>query len=79
MTTRAIELLVRQSPAIANEVIALDARLDALQQEIEEKAGSTIARRQPLAVDLRSVIAGDPHDRMISSASATWRRILPSA
>ena len=57
MTTRAIEALVRQSPAMANEVIALDARLDSLQQEIEEKAILTIARRQPLAVDLRAVIA----------------------
>ena len=57
MTTRAIEALVRQSPAIANEVIALDTRLDALQQEIEEKAVLTIAKRQPMAVDLRAVIA----------------------
>ena len=57
MTTRAIEALVRQSPTIANEVIALDTRLDTLQQEIEEKAVLTIARRQPMAVDLRAVIA----------------------
>ncbi|MBV9051251.1 MAG: phosphate transport system regulatory protein PhoU, partial [Hyphomicrobiales bacterium] len=57
MTTRAIEALVRQSPAMANEVIALDAKLDALQQELEEKAVLTIARRQPMAVDLRAVIA----------------------
>jgi phosphate transport system protein len=57
MTTRAIEALMRQSPAIANEVIALDARLDALQQDVEEKAILTIARRQPLAIDLRLVIA----------------------
>ena len=31
-------------------------RIDALQREIEEKAILTIARRQPMAVDLREIV-----------------------
>ena len=33
-----------------------DATIDALQREIEEKAVLTIARRQPMAVDLREIV-----------------------
>ncbi|PNG25591.1 phosphate signaling complex protein PhoU [Methylocella silvestris] len=42
---------------LANQTIATDPRLDMLQREIEEQAILTIARRQPLAVDLREIIA----------------------
>jgi phosphate transport system protein len=38
-------------------VIAADAGIDRLQREIEEKAVLTIARRQPMAVDLRGIVA----------------------
>jgi phosphate transport system protein len=41
----------------AQAVIAGDARIDALQREIEEAAILVIARRQPMALDLRMVIA----------------------
>ena len=34
----------------------MDSRLDALQREIEEQAILTIAKRQPMAVDLREII-----------------------
>ena len=37
--------------------IAADPAIDALQREIEEKAVLTIARRQPMAVDLREIVA----------------------
>ena len=49
--------LVRRDAALAQTVIAADRRLDALQREIEERAILTIARRQPLAVDLRETIS----------------------
>jgi phosphate transport system protein len=49
--------LVRGDVALAQTVIAADPRLDALQREIEERAILTIARRQPLAVDLRETIS----------------------
>ncbi len=42
---------------LAHRVVGVDERLDTLQREIEEHAIHTIARRQPLAVDLRECIA----------------------
>ncbi len=42
---------------LARKVVAIDPRLDTLQREIEESAILTIARRQPLAVDLREIVA----------------------
>jgi phosphate transport system protein len=51
-----IQALTRRDSALANRVVALDPTIDALQQEIEEKAILTIARRQPMAVDLREVV-----------------------
>jgi phosphate transport system protein len=52
----ATEALVGRDNALARRVIAADDRVDALQREIEEKAVSTIARRQPMAVDLREIV-----------------------
>jgi phosphate transport system protein len=40
----------------ARRVIEIDVGVDALQREIEEKAVLTIARRQPMAVDLREIV-----------------------
>ncbi|MBI4273588.1 MAG: phosphate transport system regulatory protein PhoU, partial [Rhizobiales bacterium] len=42
-----VEALVRRDLDLAKRVIALDASIDTLQREIEEKAILTIARRQP--------------------------------
>ena len=52
----AIDALAKRDTALAKRVIAADDQVDALQREIEEKAGTTIARRQPMAVDLREII-----------------------
>jgi phosphate transport system protein len=52
----ALDALSRHDAALAGTIIATDARIDALQREIEEKAILTIARRQPLAVDLREIV-----------------------
>ena len=57
MLADATEALLRRDPAAAQAVIAADRRLDALQRDIEERAILTIARRQPLAVDLREIIS----------------------
>ena len=54
--TDAIEALVKADIALARRVIAADDQVDALQREIEEKAVVTIARRQPMAVDLREIV-----------------------
>jgi phosphate transport system protein len=53
---QSIEALVKRDMALAEGVIAAKDRVDALQREIEEKAIVTIARRQPMAVDLREII-----------------------
>lgn len=57
MLADAVTALVRRDEVLAQRVIAADVRLDALQRDIEEKAISTIARRQPMAVDLRDVVS----------------------
>jgi phosphate transport system protein len=52
----ATEALMKRDNALARQVIAADDRIDALQREIEEKAITTIARRQPMAIDLREIV-----------------------
>ena len=52
----AVEALAKRDTAQAERVMAIDANIDALQREIEEKSILLIARRQPMAVDLREVV-----------------------
>jgi phosphate transport system protein len=52
----AIQALVGRDLEMGERVIAIDPQIDNLQREIEEKAILTIARRQPMAVDLREVV-----------------------
>jgi len=52
----AITALLKRDTALAERVIATDDRVDDLQREIEEKAVATIARRQPMAIDLREIV-----------------------
>ncbi len=53
----AVDALAKRDAKLAQQIIAADAAIDALQREIEEKAILTIARRQPMAVDLREIVA----------------------
>ena len=57
MLVESIAALVRHDKTLAQTVISSDSRLDVLQREVEESAILTIARRQPLAVDLRETIS----------------------
>ena len=57
MLTDAMDALTGLNTELARKVVSNDTRLDTLQREIEEKAIGTIARRQPMAVDLRDIIA----------------------
>jgi phosphate transport system protein len=52
-----IRAIVRRDVALAEAVISRDARLDALELEIERKAIRLIALRQPVADDLRRTVA----------------------
>jgi phosphate transport system protein len=56
MVVDAVDALANADTVLAHQVIATDPRLDALQREIEDLAVMTIARRQPVAVDLRELI-----------------------
>src|SRR5262249_47875170 len=53
----AIDALARSNAALAREVIAFDEAVDQLQRDIEAAAVVTIARRQPMAIDLREIVA----------------------
>jgi phosphate transport system protein len=52
----ATRALVERDVDLAERVIANDLLIDTMQHDIEEKAILTIARRQPMAVDLREII-----------------------
>jgi phosphate transport system protein len=52
-----VEALARRDIERAKHVVATDSVVDALQREIEDKAVLTIARRQPMAVDLREIVS----------------------
>ena len=51
-----VDALIRRDVALGKRVVAADAEIDRLQHLIEERAVLTIARRQPMAVDLREIV-----------------------
>ena len=53
----AVDALSRRNPEQAQQIVKADLGIDALQREIETKAVLTIARRQPMAVDLRELLS----------------------
>jgi phosphate transport system protein len=64
MLSDALDAMENRDMRIAQAIIAMDQKLDGLQRDIDERAILTIARRQPMAVDLRDIfvvsqIAGD--------------------
>lgn len=54
---QSFEALERRDPDLAAATIAEDEVIDQLQREIEEQAVEMIARRQPMAYDLRQIMA----------------------
>ena len=55
LVTDAITALVRGDLALAQKVVTSDSRLDRLQRTVEEQAIVVIAKRQPMALDLRTI------------------------
>ena len=53
----AIEAIGRRDTALAESAVGGDKEVDALQQQIEERALRLLALRQPMAVDLRETLA----------------------
>jgi phosphate transport system protein len=56
MLADAMDALATMNVELAQKVIVTDVRLDALQRTVEDLAVRTLARRQPVAVDLRDII-----------------------
>jgi phosphate transport system protein len=54
---RSIQALARQDAALARQVDADDAKVNALRFQVEEACLAVIARQQPAASDLRAVLA----------------------
>jgi phosphate transport system protein len=75
-----VQALTRRDTDLAKRVIASDPAIDALQREIEDKSVLTIARRQPMAVDLRDVVGAlrvaNDLERMGDLAKNVAKRVL---
>ena len=56
MITESVDALIRRDVALGKRVVAADVEIDRLQHLIEERAVLTIARRQPMAIDLREIV-----------------------
>jgi phosphate transport system protein len=56
-----LDALATRDSGHARRIIAADATIDVMQHAIEERAVETIARRQPVADDLRHIIVGLAH------------------
>ena len=55
---RATAALLDADLALAESVIAADEQIDHLQRELDETALNLLARQQPVATDLRTIVAG---------------------
>jgi len=53
----AIDAILRRDLALAEQTVAQDARIDQLEQQIEQQVVRLLALRQPMALDLRETLA----------------------
>jgi phosphate transport system protein len=76
-----VDALTKRDSARAERVIAADAAIDNLQREIEEHTVLTIARRQPMAVDLRQIVSAlriaNDLERIGDLAKNIAKRVVP--
>ncbi len=76
-----VDALAKRDADRASRVIASDAAIDALQREIEERSVLTIARRQPMAVDLREIVSAlriaNDLERIGDLAKNIAKRVVP--
>src|SRR5919106_1313224 len=56
MITESVDALVRRDVELGKRVVATDVEIDRLQHLIEGRGVLTIARRQPMAIDLREIV-----------------------
>jgi phosphate transport system protein len=75
-----VAALVNRDAALAQRVINGDQRIDKLQQQVEEAAIQMIARRQPMARDLREIMAAihiaNDLERVGDLAKNTAKRVI---
>jgi phosphate transport system protein len=78
-----LDALANHDSDLGQHAIAVDPEIDSLQHAIEEKAVLTIARRQPMAIDLREIIGAvrisNDLERVGDLAKNIGKRILPLA
>jgi phosphate transport system protein len=85
---RSIEALLRRDSKLADVVVQGDEKIDALEIAVEEKAVLTIAKRQPMAKDLRNIMVairiasdieriGDLAKNIAKRANAIYDNIPP--
>jgi phosphate transport system protein len=77
-----IDALAKRDAQRAGRVITADASIDTLQREIEDRSVLTIARRQPMAVDLREVVSAlriaNDLERIGDLAKNIAKRVIPT-
>jgi phosphate transport system protein len=82
-TADSLDALANRDTDLGQRAIAVDPEIDSLQHAIEEKAVLTIARRQPMAIDLREIIGAvrisNDLERVGDLAKNIGKRILPLA
>jgi len=75
-----VTALLKRDTELAERIILSDNSIDSLQREIEEAAVSMIARRQPMANDLREIISAiriaSDLERIGDLAKNTAKRVL---
>ena len=79
-----VDALIRRDINLSARVVSTDVELDKLQHMIEERGVLTIARRQPMAVDLREIVgalrvATDPRHRLEELGRAVAEVAQPRA
>ncbi len=57
LLARGFDALERRDPQLAAEVVGEDRKVDALEGEVQDLTIQIIARRQPMAIDLRHIMA----------------------
>jgi phosphate transport system protein len=76
----ATRALLERNAQLAQQVIASDRGIDRLQLAIEDRAVTTLARRQPMAVDLREIVStmriGSDLERVGDLAKNVAKRVI---
>lgn len=80
MVEQAVSALMRSDWGLAQSVVADDLLLDAVQREVDERAIRTIAKRQPMAIDLREIVGAirisNDLERIGDLAKNTAKRVI---